>query len=144
MFIYVNNDFIETRVNILKTYDGRFQKPPYFGGCNSFGNVGAHITVIKPNEMNKITSARENGLKQIIQGFPVIDFKIEKCNLVHKKSWHRKYFIKRNVDLLLLEVRASELDNVREKCGLPPMQHPFHITLAMRYKYVSMLKCFGC
>ena len=114
MFVDANNRFIETSVNILKRYDAGFQNPPYFGGCNSFGNVGAHITVIKPNEMNEITSAAENGLKQIIQGFPVLDFKIEKCKLVHKKSWHRKYFMKRNVDLLLLEVRACELDNVRE------------------------------
>ncbi|MEX0961334.1 MAG: hypothetical protein WDZ28_00565 [Simkaniaceae bacterium] len=94
-----------------------FEKPPYF---SSEGAVGAHITVAYPDEVKKyrVFKIEESGEK--------IDFVLKRCEIVHPPTWEE-------IDeLYLITVEAPQLDQIREKYGLPEKIHDFHITVAVK------------
>lgn len=117
-FLYVDLDdqYVHKLIPFIEC-DG-FQEPPYFGD----GLVGAHITVIYPQEME------EYGIRQIEECGETISFCPQRCQVVHPsrmKGVDEVYFI---------VVEAPELDEIRAKYGLPKREYAFHITIGVKPK----------
>lgn len=118
-FVYVDLDdnYVYKLISFIQQ-DG-FQEPPYFG---SPGLVGAHITVMYPEETKKY------GIKEMKEYGSTISFVPTKCQVVHPPRWEgidEVYFI---------VVEAPELDKIREKYGLPKREYDFHITIGVKPK----------
>lgn len=121
-FVYVDVDdaFIYKLLPFIQ--EGGFEAPPYFGRSDL---VGAHITVIYPDEVKKY------GIKKIRETEEVISFTPKTCQIVHPQKWH-------DIDeVFLLVVDAPELDLIREKYGLPRREYDFHITIGIKPKMVK-------
>lgn len=118
-FVYVDLDdeYIHGLIPFIQQ-DG-FQEPPYFGEA---GLVGAHITVIYPEEVAKY------GVKEIRESGEVISFVPQKCQVVHPPKW------KQIDEVYFIVVEAPQLDKIREKYGLPKRKVPFHITIGVKPK----------
>lgn len=118
-FIYVDLD--DSYVHKLVTFiqkDG-FEEPPYFGSPNL---VGAHITVIYPDEVEKY------GINDIQECGKTIHFTPKDCKIVRPPNWEEideVYFI---------VIDAPELDEIREKYGLPKREYDLHITIGVKPK----------
>ncbi len=117
-FVYVDLDdeYIHKLVSFIQE-DG-FEEPPYFGK----GLVGAHITVIYPEELKKFI------IGEIQECGEAIDFTTKKCEVVYPSRWQ-------GIDeVYLITVRSSKLDRIREKYGLPKQEYEFHITIGVKPK----------
>lgn len=115
-FVYVDLDdaYIHQLVTFIEQ-EG-FQEPPYFGK----DLVGAHITVIYPNEIEKY------GIETIQETGRTIHFVPNTCQAVRPPTWQaidEVYFV---------VVDAPELDAIREKYGLPKREYAFHITIGIK------------
>ena len=95
-----------------------FDLPPYFGP----GLVGAHITVIYPDEL------QQYGLKDFEGLGERIPFELKECQIVFPKSWEGVE------QVFLVTVEAPILDEFREKYGLPKRKYDYHITLGVKLK----------
>jgi hypothetical protein len=117
-FVYVEIDekYIHKLVAFIQK-DG-FEEPPYFGSSN----VGAHITVIYPNEIQKY------GTREIQECGEKIFFTPKECQIVHPPRWEGMD------EVYLIVVEAPELDKIREKYGLPKREYDFHITIGVKPK----------
>ena len=118
-FVYVDVDdrYIHNLVTFIQK-DG-FEEPPYFG---ELGLVGAHITVIYPDEIKKY------GVDRIQECGEIIYFIPKECLVVHPPKWLA-------IDeVYLLVVEAPELDRIREKYGLPKREYDFHVTIGVKPK----------
>jgi len=134
-FVYLElcSDYILKAIHILSAYDNRFVRPPYFGGYNSFGTAGAHVTILDDvREMEHVK--REEFLKWISEKKPIIDFKLRECKFIFVKSWHRRFLLAQNVDICIIEVESEKLNEIQGLHELPHSKYPYHITLAVRYK----------
>lgn len=134
-FVYLElcSDYILNTIHILSAYDNRFVRPPYFGGYNSFGNAGAHVTIL--DDIEEMDHAkREQFLKWIAEKKPIIDFKLLECKFLFVKSWHRRFLVAQNVDICIIEVESENLNEIQCRYELPHSKYPYHITLAVRYK----------
>lgn len=116
-FVYVDldDDYIHKLVTFIEK-DG-FQEPPYFEGDRL---AGAHITVIYPEEMSKY------GVKEIKECGEMISFVPTKCQVAHPLR------LKEIDEVYLVIVEAPQLDNIREKYGLPKRKYDFHITIGAK------------
>ena len=113
-FVDVDDRFVTEAVKVLRKHG--FDAPPYFGG----GLVGAHITVMDEEEVKNVETKDILGTE--------VAFSITGYNVVKPKGiWGER-------ELFLATVEATVLDDIREKAGLEPKQHPFHITIGTRYK----------
>jgi hypothetical protein len=116
VYVDVDDDYIHKLVPMIQEYG--FEEPPYFGNA---GLVGAHITVIYPDEIknHKISEIQEYGES--------ISFTPQRCEAVYPPTWHgdEAYFI---------VVEAPELDAIREKYGLPKRKYDYHITIGAKPK----------
>ncbi len=120
-FVYVDlsDDFILTLAPLMEE-DG-FELPPYF----EEDLVGAHISVMYSKEIAEygISTVKECG-KEIqfrLKGYKTIKVAglsgpLEDCN-----------------ELLIIEVDAPELDEIRSKYGLPEKRYSFHITVGVKW-----------
>lgn len=110
MYVKIDDSYIYDLVNLIRK-EG-FEEPPYFGE-----GVGAHITVIYPDEMEGIQGIEECG--------KLIDFTPQGCQVVHppRLPVDQVYFI---------TVDAPDLDALREKYGLPRRQYDYHITIGVK------------
>lgn len=118
-FVYVDLDdeYIHKLISFIQQ-DG-FQEPPYFG---SPGLVGAHITVMYPEETEKY------GIQEMKECGEVIFFTPQKCQVVHPPRW------KEIDEVYFIVVDAPQLDEIREKYGLPKRGYAFHITIGVKPK----------
>ena len=112
-FVYVDVEdaYVHRLISLIQ--EEGFVEPPYFGS----GLVGAHISVIYPDEMNQ---------REIEECDKMIQFTPITCEIVHPLKWNgidEVYFI---------VVEAPELDQVREKYGLPKREYAFHITIGIK------------
>lgn len=118
-FVYVDVDDAYVHELIQFIQKEGFEEPPYFDGP---GLVGAHITVVYPEEMKKY------GVKSIEECGTSIYFTPRTCQIVHPPRWQEideVYFI---------VVDAPQLDNLRKKYGLPKREYDFHITIGVKPK----------
>ncbi|HSW87395.1 MAG TPA: hypothetical protein VLG49_07865 [Rhabdochlamydiaceae bacterium] len=118
-FVYVDLDdaYIHQLVTFIQ--DEGFEEPSYFGNENL---VGAHISVIYPNEMNK---------DKIEEYGEMIHFEIKGCEVVHPPNWQ-------GIDeVYIIVVESPELDRIRMKYGLPIKKYDFHITIGVKPKIVK-------
>lgn len=122
-FVYIDLDdeYVHKLITFIQQ-DG-FQEPPYFGDASL---VGAHITVIYPDETTKY------GIKEMEECGEVISFVPKKCQVVHPPRW------KEIDEVYFIVVDAPQLDQIREKYGLPKREYDFHITIGVKPK---MAKC---
>lgn len=123
-FVYVDVDDSYVYELIQFIEKSGFQKPPYFGDADL---VGAHITVIYPNEM------QEYSLEQISEAGATIYFQPVECKLVtnpNSKEIDQAYFI---------VVDSPQLEQIREKYGLPNREYKFHITIGVKPKTVDAI-----
>jgi len=123
-FIYVDVDdeYIHHLVSFIQ--DAGFEEPPYFG---REGLVGAHISVIYHDEMTKFM------IDEIQECGQVISFTPKSCDVVHPPKWSEideVYFI---------VVDAPQLDQIREKYGLPKREHEFHITIGVKPSHRTII-----
>lgn len=96
-----------------------FQEPPYF---EEAGLVGAHITVIYPEEVIKY------GIKEIEECGENISFVPKSCQVAYPPRW-------KGIDqVCFIVVEAPLLDEIREKYGLPKREYDFHITIGVKPK----------
>lgn len=112
-FVYVDLDdaYIHELVGLIG--EG-FLEPPYFGTEDL---VGAHITVAYPEEM---------GERVVEECGQVIHFTPKECHVVHPPKWE-------GIDqVCFVTVEAPELDQIREKYGLPKRVYEFHITIGIK------------
>lgn len=116
-FVYVDIDdaYIHDLISFLKE-DG-FEEPKYFGTSDL---VGAHITVIYPDEI------KEYGAKGIAECGEKIPFAPKECKIAHPPQWED------NESVYFIVIDAPELDQIREKYGLPFRAHDFHITIGVK------------
>lgn len=118
-FVYVDVDdaYIHKLIAFIEN-DG-FEEPPYFGNSHL---VGAHITVIYPEEMKKYNVPR------IQESGDIIYFVPKECKVAHPPKWRKIE------EVYFIVVEAPELDRIRAEYGLPKHQYEFHITIGVKPK----------
>ncbi|MBS0621829.1 MAG: hypothetical protein JSR80_02580 [Verrucomicrobia bacterium] len=116
-FLYVDIDDEYIHQLVLFIQKEGFEEPPYFGRPDL---VGAHITVIYPDEV------KEYGISEIQECGEVIDFTPRECQVV------RPLNLQEVDEVYFLSVDAPALDRIREKYGLPKREYDFHITIGMK------------
>lgn len=83
--------------------------------------VGAHISVVYPGEINQYEAKMIEEYGQIIEFIP------QSCEIVYPIKW-------KGIDAAyLVIVEALQLNNLREKYGLSPLEHAFHITIGVKF-----------
>lgn len=118
-FVYVDldDDYIHSLIMFLQQDD--FQEPPYFGDP---GLVGAHISVIYPEEMIQY------GIKDIEECGEIISFVPKICQVVYPLK-------SKEIDqVYLVIVDSPQLNILREKYGLPKREYDSHITIGVKPK----------
>lgn len=114
-FVYVDLDDETIHKVAPELLEKGFEESPYYNGSSL---AGAHITVIYPDEMERIKTFEEEGKSVFFQ--PV------RCEIVHPPRWEEGAFA------FLAIVEAPELDSIREKYGLEKLPFDFHITLGVK------------
>lgn len=114
VFVDVDDAYIHQLIPFIQ--EEGFVEPPYFGNADL---VGAHITIIYPEEV------KAYGIEAIEEEGEVIHFTPKKCKIVYHKrnGMEAAYFI---------IVEAPELDQIREKYGLPKREYDLHITIGIK------------
>lgn len=111
-YVELDSEYIFSIIPLIADLD--FITPDYF----EEGKVGAHITVIYPDEMKLF------GIESIDELDEAIPFKLEECQIVYpKRNFESAY---------LIIVESSRLDQIREKYGLGKREYPFHITVGIK------------
>lgn len=116
-WVYVDLDdaYIHTLIGFIQS-EG-FEEPPYFGTADL---VGAHITVVYPEEMEQCE------IRVIEEDGEVISFIPTQCEIVPSPR-------RQGIDeVSLIIVEAPALDRIRQKYGLPKRKYPFHITFGVK------------
>lgn len=117
-FLYVDiDDALIHQIAPLIQEEG-FSKPSYFD--NEL--VGAHISAAFPAEIEKINEIAECGTE--------ISFIPKRCEIVYLEQ--PSPFLPNVKELYLLIIEAPQLDQIREKYGLPKQRYAFHITLGVK------------
>ena len=112
----IDDEYIHC-LNQLIVTEG-FEAPPYFGHSSL---VGAHISVIYPGELNQHEAEKIEECDQIIEFIP------QSCEVVSPLKW-------KGIDeVYLVIVESLQLNSLREKYSLPPLEHAFHITIGIKF-----------
>lgn len=112
-FTYVDLDDRYIHELIEQLPQEGFSEPDYFGP----GLIGAHITVIMPEEWTTIQKIEECGTE--------VSFSLKACEIVHPE--------REDIDeIFLITLEAPYLTVLREKYGLPQSLFDFHITLGTK------------
>jgi hypothetical protein len=115
VYVKVDDQYIYRLQEFIKE-DG-YEVPPYFGSPDL---VGAHISVIYPEEMKRY------GIFDIAELGEKICFQIKGCEIIHPPHW-------KNVDLVyIITLNAPKLDQLRGKYGLSKRKYDFHITIGIK------------
>ena len=120
-FVYIDLDDAYIYKLVALIQDEGFKVPPYFGADLS----GAHITVIDRDELRKY------GVEEIQECGEIIHFTLKDCKIVRPPRWQeidQVYFI---------VIEAPQLDQIRQKYGLPKREYEFHITIGVKPKAPS-------
>ena len=72
--------------------------------------------------------ATKYGVKEIKECGEMISFVPKKCQVVHPPRW------KEIDEVYFIVVDAPQLDQIREKYGLPKREYDFHITIGVKPK----------
>jgi hypothetical protein len=114
IYLKLNDNYIHCLYPIIKNFDNKAQKPPYF---RTLEVVGAHISVIYEEELKNF---------KIIETGKNFIFSPVELKLVRSK----------NIDYYVLQVESRELENLRTKYNLSKLLkgRKFHITLAIGEK----------
>jgi hypothetical protein len=115
IYVAVDEGYIHKLVGFIQK-DG-FEEPPYFGNS---GLVGAHITVVTPDE------CKAYGIGTVQECGKMICFTPKTCQVVHPPR------LLEIDEVYLVTVEAPELDLIREKVGLPKREYDFHITVGFK------------
>lgn len=118
VYVDVSNNFIHGIFPLIKEKD--IEKPPYFE--SKYQRVGAHISVMKSEEVEEIEEIEEIGEE--------FTFKLGGLKSVEPEGWddvERVWFI---------QVESPELEQLRKKYGFSKKLngHEFHITVAVKKK----------
>jgi len=116
VYVDVDDDYIHCLIPFIER-EG-FEEPPYFGRSDL---VGAHITVIYPEEVKKY---RIHNIKECGK---TIHFSVKTCQVVQPPSWGGD-------EIYLIIVDVPELNKIRDQYGLPKSELPFHITIGVKPK----------
>lgn len=117
LYLDVDDAYIHKLISLIQ--EEGFEEPPYFG---SPGLVGAHITVIYPDEMKKLVVGK---IEECGQTLP---FAVQGCEIVHPPRWQK-------IDeVYVIVLAAPELEKLREKYGLPKQEFAFHLTIGVKPK----------
>lgn len=112
-FIYlkVDDGYINQLIPFLNS--PRYRKPPYFRHADS---PGAHISVMYRSELKPNTKIPELGQS----------FAFTLSDVVYVPPRYRNYVV--------IQVKAPELEALRQEYGLSPLlkDHEFHITIAKK------------
>jgi hypothetical protein len=120
VYLHVSDAYIRDLVKLIQA-DG-FEELPYLENEDL---VGAHITVIYPEEM------KTYGIEHIHECGQTYCFKPIGCKVVPPTRW-------KEIDqFYLVSVIAPELDALRSAYGLPKRQYDFHITIGAKFKEQS-------
>ena len=114
-FVYLDID--DSIVHAAELPSNEFEEPPYFG---REGLVGAHISVIYASEHPSCAVNQINELGKSILIQPL------KYQIVNPPNW------KGVESVYILTFESTELDQIREKYGLNPKEHPYHLTLGIK------------
>jgi hypothetical protein len=116
-FVYVDLDdaYIHSLIPFIQK-EG-FIEPPYFSNPDS---VGAHISIIYPDEMEQY------GLSEIPECGQIIHFDPVECKVVHPPRW------KEIDEVYFIVVDAPQLDAIRARYGLPKREFAYHITIGVK------------
>jgi Swiss Army Knife, 2H phosphoesterase domain len=127
-FVYVDLDdgYIHQLIRLIS--EEGFEEPPYFEptekaasiGSHIIG-VGAHISVMYPDEISEDTVIEEAG--------EVVSFGPVRCHVVRPPRSGRMGIAD---EAYVLVVDAPRIRQIREKYGLTPEGHKLHITIAVR------------
>lgn len=115
VYVDVDDDYIHKLIKFIQPYG--FEEPPYFGNP---GLVGAHITVIYPDEAEKYA------LGELKECGETITFKPKGCMTVQPPNWEEV------TEVYFLVVNAPKLDKIRKKYELPKREYDFHITIGVK------------
>lgn len=118
-FVYVDVDdrYVHELIKFIRK-EG-YEEPPYFGRESL---VGAHISVIYPDELKKY------GISEIDECGETINFAFTGCHVVHPSE------LMAVDEVYFISLEAPELDLIRTKYGLPKCEYGFHITIGVRAK----------
>lgn len=121
-FVYVDitDEYIHQLVTFIQK-DG-FEEPPYFGDRDL---VGAHISVIYPDEIKKY------GIREIQECEKLIYFTPKECKIIHPPNW------KEIDEVYFIVIEAPEIDRIRVNYGLPKRDYGFHITIGVKPKKIQ-------
>lgn len=112
----IDDEYIHSLSHLVATE--AFEVPPYFEHSSL---VGAHISVVYPGEMNQYEAELIEEYGQIIEFIP------RSCEVVYPIKW-------KGIDAAyLVIVEALQLNHLREKYGLLPLEHAFHITIGVKF-----------
>lgn len=115
IYLDVSDDYIRQLIKFVEA-DG-FLESDCLDGPDK---MGAHISVISGKESRSLESVDELEL--------AFSFTITDCIKVHPPTW------KAVEEVYILVVEAPELDEVRQRYGLPKKPHAFHITFGLKPK----------
>lgn len=127
-FVYVDLDdgYIHQLIQLVS--EKGFEKPPYFEpsekgaaiGSHVIG-VGAHISVIYPDEIGEDIAIEEVG--------ETVSFRPVQCHIVRppRLGWSGVAD-----EAYVLVIDAPRIRQIREKYGLRPEGHKLHITIGVR------------
>ncbi len=119
----VDDHYIYDLVPLIR--EEGFESPPYFG---KEGLVGAHISVIFPDELKDV---------EIEECGKEFSFQLLNCITVIPEQF------KGLVEFYFLIVEAPELNDLREKYGLARCEYNFHITIGLKQKCPLTLDASG-
>lgn len=113
VYVKVDDEYIHKLVTFIQ--EEGFEEPPY---CGEVGLVGAHISVIYPDEV------KQYGIVHVQECGKTIYFHAKECQVVAAGQGGDVYYV--------VIVEAPELEQIREKYGLPKRKYDFHITIGIR------------
>ena len=115
VYLDIDDNFIHELVSFIQKEE--FEAPPYFGDPDL---VGAHITVIYPDEMETY------GIDMVPELGSMMEFVPTACQIVYPSEWEE-------VDeVYLVIVDAPKLDTIRKQLGLPEKIYRYHITIGVK------------
>lgn len=122
VYLAIDEAYIHKLISLI--HNAGFEEPPYFGGADL---VGAHITVMSEAE------CLYYNIKDISDFGKTIQFTPKTCETIHLTR-PCSPLPQETDELYLIVVDAPELNQIREKYGLPPAKYDFHITIGVKLK----------
>jgi hypothetical protein len=125
-FVYldISNNFIHGFFPLLEEEEG-IEKPPYFSKNKTCQGLGAHVSVISPDELEEFDEQPK--IKELGEFIP---FTVKQMYSTKPDGWEEMERV------WFLAIDAPKLKKIRKKYNLPETYkdkgHDFHITVAVK------------